>query len=169
MFNNITYRFKKELSYCRTILLKIILSMAAGAGLLLFAWTKFGGPCKVTLLFKIPGGGITIAAYYILWFIIFSLCGGETALICSMRSRCSHKILLYHIAAHFCMFLWYPLFFTAFSQFFALLMLVASLIILLTELKECHCFSLILTTSVILKALICVIFIIINISFMIIN
>ena len=169
MFNDLIYRFKRELSYCRTMILKIILSMATGAAILFFAWTKFGGPCKVTFLFRIPGGGITIAAYYILWFIMFALCGGETAFICSIKNKCSYKILMYHIAANFCLFLWYPLFFTTFSQLFALLILIASLIILLAELKECHCFSLIISTSIILKAIVCTIFIYINIAFLIIN
>ena len=169
MFNDLIYRFKRELSYCHAMTLKIILSMIAGAVLLFFSWTKFGGPCRITLLFKVPGGGITIAAYFVLWFVMFALCGGETAFICSIKNKCSYKILLYHIAAHFCLFLWYPLFFTTFSQLFALLILVASLIILLTELKECHCFSLIISASIILKAIVCTIFIYINIAFLIIN
>ena len=166
---DLRHRFCREISAVSKSLPRIILSMIASAVLLFFAWTKFGGPCRIALLFHIPGGGVTIAAYYVLWFIMFALLGGEVSVICSSGDREYNRILLYHVASHLCLFLWYPLFFTTFSPLFALIVLAAATVTLILELKDMLYCSLIMSASILFKIIVTLFFIWINIAFMITN
>ena len=143
--------------------------MIAGAFLILFSWIKFGGPCKVSIFFTIPGGSVTIVSYFILLFLIFSLFGGETVLLCNINKREGSTVTMLHVAAHLCLFLWYPLFFTTFSQLFALIVLVAGAVLLILELKELCGQCLLLTLSLVFKIIVSFVFTYINISFIIIN
>ena len=155
-------------NYCNCIP-QFILAAAAGVAFIIFGWTKFGGPCRITLLFKIPGGGFTIGLYYVLWFIMFMLFGCELIMHLQMLKWIGKKPLLLHIASHLLMYLWYPLFFTSFSQFFALLILISSMILLITELAEMYKYSVVLSLLLIFKTLITVLYVVINLSFLIIN
>ncbi len=167
--NKLSVTVKQELFAVKRILQRIIPSAIGGGMLILLSWFYFGGPCRVSLFFKIPGGGFTIALYYVLWFFIFILCGGEAALICSYIRRCDSKILLYHIAVHLCLFLWYPLFFTSFSQFLSLLILISGLILLILQFVESKGWFIIFSASIFVKIIVVAVFVYINLAFLIIN
>lgn len=161
--------FRREIRSVTRCLPKLIISMICSALLIIISWICFGGPCKAVVFFVIPGGGFTVVLYFVLWFIMFTLFGGETALICTFGSRTDKRHLLYHIAAHLCLFLWYPLFFIGFSHFLALLLLISGLVLLILDLKESVFCSILMTTAIIIKMLIVFAFIYINIAFLIIN
>lgn len=143
--------------------------MLGGAFLILLGWIKFGGPCRVSIFFTIPGGSVTIVSYYILWFLIFTLFGAETVLLCNINKGEGSAATMLHIAAHLCLFLWYPLFFTTFSQFFALILLVASTVLLILELKELHRRCQLLSLTLLFKIIVTLVYTYINISFIIVN
>lgn len=143
--------------------------MLGGAFLILLGWIKFGGPCRVSIFFTIPGGTATIVSYYTLWFLVFTLFGAETVLLCNINKGEGSVATMLHIAAHLCLFLWYPLFFTTFSQFFALILLVAGAVLLIVEMKELHGRCLLISLSLLFKIIVVLVFTYINISFIIIN
>ena len=149
---------------------RLIPAIIAGAALIIISWMYFGGPCRVTMFFRIPGGGITIAAYYIFWLIFFALAGGECVLIITFGRRCrGNRVILFHVAAHMCLLLWYPLFFTAFAQFLALLIIIAAIVLLILEAKEAVEIMCLLPVLCCIKAAILVLFAYVNLAFLIIN
>lgn len=168
--NSITDTVKCEICSIMPHLRRIIIAMIIGAALIFISWIFFGGPCRVSLFFKIPGGGFTIALYYILWFVMFAIAGAECVLICTFGRRCNdNRALLLHIAVHTCMFIWYPLFFTTFTQFLALLIIIAAIVLLILEAKEVADISCLLTSICVVKIIILLIFAYINLTFLIIN
>lgn len=162
-------RLRCELCAVLRLMKKIIPAMIAGGVLIAVSWIVFGGPCRVALFFRIPGGGFTVAMYYILWLAMFAAAGGECVLICTFRRRSDEKILLYHLAAHMCLLLWYPLFFTAFSQFLALLLIIAAEVLIILELSEGRRFMYILPLISAAKLVIVGVFIYINLAFLFLN
>lgn len=166
---SLSSRLKSELCAIKTHLIQLLIYTTAGLALIISSFMKFGGPCKLSLFFNIPGGNATIVCYYILWTIMFGLFGGETAIICNVRKREGSAVLLLHIASHLCLFLWYPLFFTTFSQLLSLLILISAAVLLILEAKETCKLSALLTISLTIKIVISVIFAYINLSFIIIN
>lgn len=162
-------RLRCELCAILRLMKKIVPAMIAGGVLIAVSWMIFGGPCRVALFFRIPGGGFTIAMYYILWFVMFAVAGGECVLICTFRRRCDERVLLYHIAAHMCLLLWYPLFFAAFSQFLALLLIIAATVLIVLELSESKRIMCILPLISAVKLLILGVFIYINLAFLFLN
>ena len=148
----------------------MIPAMAVSFGLLMYGWSKFGGPCRVSMFFNIPGGGVTVGAYYVLWGMMFLLFGGEVVVILTRRRHMATKtLLLYHLAAHLCLFLWYPLFFTTLSQILALGVITAALVLLIAELKYACRTSELLLCSCIGKGCICAVYVYLNFVFLIIN
>lgn len=167
---NIRECLKQELRFITKNRLRFIMSMIAGAFIIISSWICFDGPCRISLIFHIPGGGFTIATYYILWFIIFAVAGIECTILLSLRWQLRNsKAILYFIASHFCMLLWYPLFFTTFSQFFALILIITGIVLVILEAGEVKKLSSLIFLACIIKIVILIIFSCINISFMIIN
>jgi len=148
----------------------LIPAMIAGAVIISVCWMCFGGPCHVTMFFKVPGGGLAIAAYYVLWFLMFMVAGAEFVLICiaKRRYRCD-KVLICHLCAHVCMVLWYPLFFTSFAQLLSLALISMGLILLLLEYREIRKIMFLLSLTCKIKILILMIFTYINLAFLIVN
>lgn len=160
---------KREVHHYSGCALRMILAAIASVFILIFGWTKFGGPCRTAILFRIPGGGLTIGLYYVLWFIMFALFGIEIMMHLRIVKWIGNRIILLHIVSHMFMFLWYPLFFASFSQFLAFLIIAATLILLLYELWEMVKYSSILSLLLIFKIIVIAVYTTVNLSFMIIN
>lgn len=167
--NRIKDIIRHELCHIKSLLGIIIPASIISGVLIIASWIWFGGPCRVSILFRIPGAGLTIALYYLLWFLMFLLFGGECAVILDTFTRNKNKPVLLHIASHLCLFLWYPLFFTTFSQFLALLVLIAAIVLLIIEITEAYIRSLIITLLLVVKVAISLIFFYINFAFLVIN
>lgn len=138
--------------------------------IIFISWIYFGGPCRVSMFFRIPYKGFTIASYYILWFFMFFIAGGEYVIIIHRSRECTKRIaLLYHFAAHLCMILWYPLFFNSFSQFLSLIMIITALILMVLYLKEVRNAMYILSLFAFFKIVVLIFFTYMNLVFLIIN
>ncbi len=148
---------------------QLILFMILGAVLIIAGWMFFEGPCRLSLFFKIPGGGFTVTLYYILWFIMFLIGGAECAVYLNFFRNSEKICFLYHFAAYMCMLLWYPLFFTLFSQFLALIVITAALVLHILNIKTLIKRSCLLSLISVIRIVILGIYLYINLAFLIIN
>ena len=148
----------------------ITVGMIIGAAVIFSSWIFFDGPCRNSLICYIPGGGITIAAYYVCWFAMFAFAGGEGVVFLKFSScNRDNKTFLYFLSAHACIYLWYPLFFTTFSQFLSLIVIISGIVLLVLEtLKICRHSLLFLVISVV-KICILSVFVYINLAFLFVN
>jgi len=148
----------------------LIIGMLLGATIIIASWLCFDGPCRISLFFKIPGGGFTIGAYYVLWFIMFVLSGGEGILLFFVNRKCyDNRTILCFLASLLCMILWYPLFFTTFSQFFSLIVIIAATILVIIEAGDILKYSLLIFLSCIIKIIVLSVFTYMNLAFLILN
>lgn len=168
--NKIRETIARELRCMTRMKGTLIAGMVIGAIIIIASWLCFEGPCRLSLFFKVPGGGITIGAYYVLWFLMFTLSGAEGIIIFSVNRRCSdNRIFLGFISSVLCMFLWYPLFFTTFSQFFSLIVIIAAVVLIIIEAFEIEKYSATVFFYCIIKIVILLIFTYINLAFLILN
>ena len=147
----------------------VILSAAAGAALLILGYILFGGPCRVVMFFRIPGGGFAVVMHYVLWILMFAAAGAELYLLKCISGRSSGEAALYHLAAHLCMFIWYPLFFTTMAQFLALIVIGTAAVLSVLAAKSARAVITTVCVSMIVKAAVCAIYFYINLAFLIIN
>ena len=148
----------------------MLLASAVSVIILLYGWYVFGGPCRVSLYLNIPGGMITVGMYYVLWVLIFFTYGTECVIIATQRRHiCSGSLFLYHLGAHLCLFLWYPLFFTTLSQILAFGVIGAAFVLIFMELKWAKRTSDLLFCSCIIKCMISAVYLYINLAFLLIN
>jgi len=148
----------------------MLLAAVSSVTVLLYGWSAFGGPCRVTLYLRVPGGMITVGMYYVLWILMFLTYGAECVIIATQRRHiCSGSLFLYHLGAHLCLFLWYPLFFTTLSQILSFGVIGAVCALLFMELKWARRTSELLFCSCIIKGAISAVYLYINLAFLLIN
>ncbi len=147
----------------------IIPAMIISGAIIVASWIFFGGPCRISVIFKIPGGGFTISMYYILWFLMFTTYGAESIIMLKSHPANIKNPSVYHFGAHFFLFLWYPLFFTTFSQLLSLIVILAGTVVLVYELIYTGGGFRIVRISILLKAIISAVYLYINFLFLIYN
>lgn len=147
----------------------VILSALAGVAVLIIGYILFGGPCRIAMFFRVPGGGFTVVMHYVLWILMFAAAGVELFILRCFSGRRSGETVLHHIAAHLCLFLWYPLFFTTMAQLLALIVLAAALVLLILTAKSAVAVTSVVFVSSAIKVAVCAVYLYVNLAFIIIN
>lgn len=166
---NILNTVRRELRGILNLKKSLTIAAIIGVIIIISGWIFFEGPCRLSLFFAIPGGGFTIVMYYILWIILFAVGGLEFILYLHIFRYSDTSRCFCHIATYLCMFLWYPLFFTLFSQFLALVVITAALVLNIINLRYITKISFVITAISVIRTVILLLFTYINLAFLIIN
>ena len=168
-FRRFKFLLSRELVSLERLKSRMVIFATLAGILLLVGWLIFDGPCRVSVFFRIPGNGFTVFMYYALWLIMFPIGGCECAVYMSRSYYCHNNILLRHIAVYLCMFVWYPLFFTLFSQFLAFVVIAAAAVLSIINFCEIFRESLLFGIVSGARMTILLVYLCVNLAFLLIN